>query len=212
MFLTSKNLNVGFPLPHSIRWWPRKRSDTTVMFSQNGRRSPSLDTNGQGAEYVNTLPETSTLPRTRSQDTDPRCPTALRVPDERPRLEGSWPTCQARWSDDEESDAGRCSSLPSRVEVVWSRPKEVLLRPDAASGGYTPLPRPDRRSSGSASGSVAKSSTAEEEESLCFVNTVYMTIPDPTATLNNHLPPDPHRGALPPPPSGILPSSEILSG
>ena len=173
------------------------------MFSQDGRRSPSLDTNSQGAEYVNTLPETSTLPRSQSQDSDSCRPPAACRSNERPRSE------ELQRSD--ESLSEERYSVPPRVEVVWFRPKEVLLQPDASSGSCTLMPRPERKSSGSA-GSLERSASGGEE-SRCYINTIYMTIPEPsTAIRNNHLPPDPNRGALPPPPPGVLPTSEITIG
>lgn len=199
-------------------WWPRRRADATVIFSQNDSRPPSVDATILENEYVISQPETTTTTTTLPPDLPPRDPNqtggnptccslpATRDLSERPRSQAS--------------SRPRSGSAAARSEVVWSRPKEVQLRHNCSPGREGGMARNGRESSRVVS--LARPAT-EEGESHCFINTVYMTIPDsppPRAAARmeanvqrvevnaenwgvnaNPPPPNPSRRALPLPPT-----------
>ncbi|XP_070192615.1 neurogenic locus notch homolog protein 1-like isoform X2 [Littorina saxatilis] len=263
----------------TVRWWPRKRSDTTVMFSQNGgnHSAPFDDTtvvfsqNGgtqnatfddvdHGAEYVNALPytQTSTMPRDNinplpeqndvNNTVNSVSPTPNNNATTLTRAEAAVALRRAQASSSKErprSEAGVSRAktkeqgstevrLRPKTEIVWSRPKEILLRQNSSSGSISRVScgNADRREARASSRNEARSScgaaslampSTGEDESRCYINTVYMTIPadaESEDTARNHqghdLPPDPNRGALPPLPvmaaeGGVLPSSDVVN-
>lgn len=182
-------LVILYNVRETMSWWPgSKRSDTAMMF-KNGARNPAYNVDVDDSEP----------PMQMDGDNNALVsghPSHLRASSTQPH--SSWGGARPRSGDGSSSSGSR----PQSMDISWqSKPRprsEEILGPRVRPP--EPLPCQRSRPMSVAPEEAARGRVAQE---WGYDNALYLGGPPPPLQprlSKMHLPPDPNRGALPPPP------------